>query len=160
MLVVRVPSRLPGAAWQIDGSFLKRAGDDLAAMSAQELRAIFDEPAPTSRHSCPGATLEDLEPSSMHCSGSAGLAKAIPSQTRTGDEQTLRDAELLVEGNQVAMPRSSCSAKAALTRWLAQAELVFEYRSSEAAGPVPIARISRGLFCVAGRALRKDQLAQ
>lgn len=29
VLIVHVPSRLPGTAWQIDGRYLKRAGDDL-----------------------------------------------------------------------------------------------------------------------------------
>ncbi|EQD60694.1 transcriptional regulator, partial [mine drainage metagenome] len=31
VLVVHVPPRLPGTAWQIDGRYLKRAGDKLAA---------------------------------------------------------------------------------------------------------------------------------
>lgn len=138
VLVVRVPSRLPGTAWQIDGSFLKRAGNDLAAMSAQELRAIFDETGPDfSAQPCPGATLEDLEPSSIALFRERWARKGNTARRRElGDEQTLRDSELLVEGNQVSYAALILFGKrAALTRWLAQAELVFEYRSSEAAGP-------------------------
>ena len=43
VLVVHVPTRLPGTAWQIRGRYLKRAGDELAALSDAELRAIFSE---------------------------------------------------------------------------------------------------------------------
>ena len=32
VLVVHVPSRLPGTAWQFEGRYLKRAGDDLAPL--------------------------------------------------------------------------------------------------------------------------------
>ena len=45
-------------------------------------------------------------------------------------------AELLVDGDQVSYAALILfGTRAGLTRWLAQAELVFEYRSSEAAGP-------------------------
>jgi ATP-dependent DNA helicase RecG len=32
VVIVHVPARLPGKAWQFDGRFYKRAGDDLAPM--------------------------------------------------------------------------------------------------------------------------------
>ncbi len=138
VLIVHVPARLPGTAWNIDGSFLKRAGDDLAAMSSQELRAIFEETGPDfSAQPCPGATLEDLEAESIALFRQRWARKANTPRTSTlSDEQTLRDAELLVDGDQVSYAALILFGKRqALTRWLAQAELVFEYRSSEAAGP-------------------------
>jgi len=38
ILIVHVPGRLPGTAWNINGRYLKRAGDDLAALGDSELR--------------------------------------------------------------------------------------------------------------------------
>ena len=48
VLVVHVPARLPGTAWQIGGRYLKRAGDELAALSDPELRTIYAETGPIS----------------------------------------------------------------------------------------------------------------
>lgn len=107
-------------------------------MSSQELRAIFEETGPDfSAQPCPGATLEDLEAESIALFRQRWARKANTPRTSTlSDEQTLRDAELLVDGDQVSYAALILFGKRqALTRWLAQAELVFEYRSSEAAGP-------------------------
>ncbi|MDB4265495.1 ATP-binding protein, partial [bacterium] len=46
ILIVHIPSRLPGAAWDNDGRFLKREGDDLRKLNDQELRKIFSETGP------------------------------------------------------------------------------------------------------------------
>ena len=52
VLVVHVPGRLPGTAWQIDGRYLKRAGDDVASLGDAELKAIFAETGPIFRLRC------------------------------------------------------------------------------------------------------------
>lgn len=46
VLMVHVPARLPGTAWNVDGSYYKRAGDDLVPLADHELRAIFAETGP------------------------------------------------------------------------------------------------------------------
>ncbi|HRM00736.1 MAG TPA: ATP-binding protein [Acidovorax sp.] len=138
VLVVHVPSRLPGTAWNVDGSYFKRAGDDLAPLADHELRAMFAEGGPDfSAQPCPGATLADLEPESIALFRERWAKKSgDPRRRELSDLQTLRDAELLVEGDQVSYAALILfGTRAGLTRWLAQAELVFEYRSSEAAGP-------------------------
>lgn len=138
VLVVHVPPRLPGTAWNVDGSYFKRAGDDLAPLADHELRAMFAEAGPDfSAQPCPGATLADLEPDSIALFRERWARKSGDLRKRElGDLQTLRDAELLVEGDQVSYAALILfGTRAGLTRWLAQAELVFEYRSSEAAGP-------------------------
>lgn len=138
VVVVHVPPRLPGTAWEIDGRYFKRAGDDLAALSGQELREMFAETGPDfSAQPCPGATLADLEPESIALFRERWAKKSGDARRRElSDLQTLRDAELLVEGDQVSYAALVLfGTRAGLTRWLAQAELVFEYRSSEAAGP-------------------------
>lgn len=138
VVIVHVPPRLPGTAWEIDGRYFKRAGDDLAALSGQELRDMFAETGPDfSAQPCPGATLADLEPESIALFRERWAKKTgDPRRRELSDLQTLRDAELLVEGDQVSYAALILfGTRAGLTRWLAQAELVFEYRSSEAAGP-------------------------
>jgi len=138
VVIVHVPPRLPGTAWEIDGRYFKRAGDDLAALSGQELRDMFAETGPDfSAQPCPGATLADLEPESIALFRERWARKSSdPRRRELNDLQTLRDAELLVEGDQVSYAALILfGTRAGLTRWLAQAELVFEYRSSEAAGP-------------------------
>ncbi len=138
VVIVHVPPRLPGTAWEIDGRYFKRAGDDLAALSGQELRDMFAETGPDfSAQPCPGATLADLEPESIALFRERWAKKSgDPRRRELSDLQTLRDAELLVEGDQVSYAALILfGTRAGLTRWLAQAELVFEYRSSEAAGP-------------------------
>ena len=138
VVIVHVPPRLPGTAWEIDGRYFKRAGDDLAALSGQELRDMFAETGPDfSAQPCPGATLADLEAESIALFRERWAKKTgDPRRRELNDLQTLRDAELLVEGDQVSYAALILfGTRAGLTRWLAQAELVFEYRSSEAAGP-------------------------
>ena len=45
VLIVHVPSRLPGTAWQYKGSFWMRAGDALVPMTDEQLRRIHQRPA-------------------------------------------------------------------------------------------------------------------
>lgn len=138
VVIVHVPARLPGTAWEIDGRYFKRAGDDLAALGGQELRDIFAETGPDfSAQPCPGATLADLAPEAIALFRDRWAQKSNdPRKRELSDLQILRDAELLVEGDQVSYAALVLfGTRAGLTRWLAQAELVFEYRSSEAAGP-------------------------
>ncbi|GKT02402.1 putative DNA binding domain-containing protein [Acidovorax sp. SUPP3434] len=138
VVIVHVPARLPGTAWEIDGQYFKRAGDDLAALSSQELRDIFAETGPDfSAQPCPGATLADLDSESIALFRERWARKSGDIRRHDlSDQQTLRDAELLVDGDRVSYAALILfGTRAGLTRWLAQAELVFEYRSSEAAGP-------------------------
>lgn len=138
VLVVLVPSRLPGTAWSLDGRYFKRAGDDLAHLADHELRTLFAEAGPDfSAQPCPGATLADLEPASLALFRERWARKSgDPRKRELSDQQTLRDAELLVDGDQVSYAALILfGTRDGLTRYLAQAELVFEYRATEAAGP-------------------------
>lgn len=137
VLVVHVPSRLPGTAWQIGGRYLKRAGDELAALSGTELQAMFAETGPDfSAEPCPGASLSDLSPEAIAAFRWRWATKTRDERkTRWTDEHTLVNAELLQDGRITYAALILFGTRAALGRWLAQAELVFEYRSSEASGP-------------------------
>jgi ATP-dependent DNA helicase RecG len=137
VVVVHVPARLPGTAWQIDGRYLKRAGDRLVALSDVELRAMFAETGPDfSAEVCRGAGINDLSPEAIAAFRSRWATKTRDERkARWTDEQTLANAELLLEGCITYAALILFGTRAALGRWLAQAEFVFEYRSSEASGP-------------------------
>jgi ATP-dependent DNA helicase RecG len=137
VLVVHVPGRLPGTAWQIDGRYLKRAGDELATLGDAELKAIFAETGPDfSAQVCTAATLANLSPVAI-AGFRARWAQKTRDERKTGwsDTETLANAELLVDGGITYAALILFGTRPALGRHLAQAELVFEYRSSEASGP-------------------------
>lgn len=136
ILIIHVPGRLPGNAWSIDGKFLKRAGDELTGMGDAELRAIFAETGPDFSAERSPASPADLSPEALaefrrHWARKAGNPR-IESWT---DEETLVNAELLQDGRTLYAALILFGTRAALGRHLAQAEVVFEYRSSEASGP-------------------------
>ena len=137
VLIVHVPSRLPGTAWQHKGRFLKRAGDELTAYGDAELRTIFAETGSDfSAEIHQAATLADLDPAAVADFRNRWARKAANPRIATWDDRrTLADAELLIEGRPTYAALILLGTRAALGRHLAQAEIVFEYRSSEASGP-------------------------
>lgn len=137
VLVVHVPSRLPGAAWEHKGRFLKREGDSLAALSDFELRQIFSETGPDfSSEFCPNATLADLSPQATAAFRELWAKKSGDNRKLTwSDLDILVAAELIVDNKVTYAALILLGTSAALGRHLGQAELVFEYRSSDASGP-------------------------
>ncbi|WP_281080933.1 ATP-binding protein [Variovorax paradoxus] len=106
-------------------------------MGDAELKAIFAETdSDFSVEICEGASIEDLAPAAI------GLFRERWAR-RTGDTrklvlsdvETLRDAELLIDDRVSYAALILFGSRKALTRHLAQAEVIFEYRSSEASGP-------------------------
>ncbi|MEJ8838739.1 ATP-binding protein [Ramlibacter sp. AN1133] len=137
VLIVHVPGRLPGTAWQYQGRYLKRAGDDVAPLGDAELRAMFEETGPDfSAQMCPGAGIADLSPQAIKVFRDRWAQKRRDSRIAAwGDAETLANAELIGEGRVTYAALILLGSHTALGRHLAQAELVFEYRSSEASGP-------------------------
>ena len=137
VLIVHVSARLPGTAWHHGGRYLKRAGDELTAMDSGELRGIFAETGPDfSAELCSGAALKDLDPESVADFRSRWARKTRDDRRSTWSiEDTLTNAELLIDGNLTYAALILFGVRAALARHLAQAEIVFEYRSTEASGP-------------------------
>lgn len=137
VLIVHVPARVPGTAWSDRGSFWMRAGESLVPMTDDQLRRIHAEADPDfSGEVCAKATLSDLSPAAIaefrarwrRRSGNAGLDQ-VP------DERLLRDAELIVDAGVTYAALVLFGTRAGLGHHLAQAEVVFEYRSNEAPGP-------------------------
>jgi len=106
-------------------------------MSPDQLWRILDEVEPDySAEVCAEATFADLDQNAVQefrqrwqaRSGSAAL-QAL------SDAQLLADAELCVDGGVTNAALILLGTKAGLSKHLAQAEIIFEYRSGEAAGP-------------------------
>lgn len=144
VLVFDVPSRPVGVALQYNGIYWAREADSLVSMDALRLRAIFAESGHDfSSDICPGAEFADLDGQAIEDFRRRWIEKAL-SQNQVplsqqlevaSPEQLLRDAELLVDGGVTYAALVLFSTRAALGRFLPQAEVVFEYRSSEATGP-------------------------
>ena len=137
VVVVHVPGRLPGTAWHINGRYLKRAGDGLAPMGDAELRAIFTETGPDfSAQICEGADVSHLAPPAIAAFRKRWAARTNENRKLAwSDAETLTAAELMIDGRLTYAALILFGTHETLGRVLAQAELVFEYRSSDASGP-------------------------
>jgi ATP-dependent DNA helicase RecG len=136
LLIAHVPSRLPGTAWEHNGRYLRRAGDDLVAIPQNELRAMFAEAGPDYSAEPTDATLAELSAEAVIQFGERWARKTDnPRLLGWTPERLLSDAELLVDGRLNIAALVLLATRETLGRYLAQAEIVFEYRSSEAAGP-------------------------
>jgi ATP-dependent DNA helicase RecG len=136
VLVAQVPGRLPSTAWEYNGRYLRRAGDDLVSIPPAELQAMFSEVVSDySAEPCP-AKISDLESSALGDFRRRWARKASnPRIEQWDDWETLTNAELLVDRAVTIAALVLFGGQAALTRYLSQAEVIFEYRSSEASGP-------------------------
>jgi ATP-dependent DNA helicase RecG len=137
VLVFEVPSRPVGVPIACDGAYLMRAGEDLVAMTADRLKSIFDEAVPDySAEICLKATLGDLDPEAIENLRTMWARKSGNDVLyNLNVEQLLTDAELLVDGGVTYAALALLGTHRALGKHLAQAEVIFEYRSSEASTP-------------------------
>lgn len=137
VLVFTSPPRPLGMPIPVDGAYWMRGGEDLLPMTPDMLRRIFDEAGPDySAEISPNATLNDLDPRAIEefrqrwvrKSGNQAILQLPP-------EQLLRDAELVIGIGVTIAALVLLGTRPALGRLLAQAEVIYEYRSGEAAGP-------------------------
>ena len=137
VLIFHVPGRPPGSAWSDKGVFWMRAGDSLVGMTDDQLRAIHAETGPDfSAKICKAAKIDDLSSDAIRDFRSRWAKKTIqPRILNFSDEQTLIDAELMMDGGITFAALILFGESKALGRLFGQAEVVFEYRSSEATGP-------------------------
>jgi ATP-dependent DNA helicase RecG len=137
VVVFTAPSRPLGVPISFEGAYWMRAGEDLVPMTADMLRRIFDESRPDfSAEVCVGASLADLDPRAIddfrrrwHATSRVNSILTRPTR------QLLRDAELIVTRGITYAALILLGTSAALSKHLAAAEIVFEYRSREAPGP-------------------------
>jgi ATP-dependent DNA helicase RecG len=137
VLFVHVPGRAPGTVWEDKGVAWSRAGDALVPMTDDQRRLIYAEAAPDfSAEICAKARLTDLDPAAIADFRARWAQKSRNDRILAWtNEQTLNDAELSVDGRLTFAALTLFGTRAAMGRHLAQDEVVFEYRSTEAAGP-------------------------
>jgi ATP-dependent DNA helicase RecG len=137
VLIFHVPSRPIGAPIHYEGRYFMRSGGNLVPMLPDVLKRIFDESGPDfSAEICPKATMGDLDPSAIEDLRNRWIKKSKNEKLHSlSSEQLLCDAELVAPEGITYTALILCGKKGALSRLLAQAEVIFEYRSSDASGP-------------------------
>ncbi len=138
VLVFEIPSRPVGMPVKDkNGAYWMRSGDSLVPMSEDRLRMIFAESGQDfSAEVCSRATLSDLDQEAIGQFRRTWIAKSgNESLANLTDEQLLMDIEAIVDGKPTYAALILFGTRRALGSHLGQAEVVFEYRSSDASGP-------------------------
>lgn len=144
VLVFTVPARPIGIPMKYDGRYWMRQEDSLVEMSEDRLREIFAESGHDfSADVCPGLTLDDLNPDAIENFRTRWIAKVTKAEDQASAarieslsmEQLLIDVGAMVEDGLTYAALILFATGAALTRHLAPAEVVFEYRSTDTSGP-------------------------
>ena len=133
IIVVSIPSRPVGMPIQYKGAYWMRSGEDLVPMTPDMLKRIFSETGPDfSAEICPKAVLGDLSEVAIERLREMWLRDSGNEALRhVSTEQLLEDAELLLEGGVTKAALILLGTRRALGKHLAQAEVVFEFRSAE-----------------------------
>jgi ATP-dependent DNA helicase RecG len=157
VLVFNVPPRPLGIPIKYDGRYWMRKEDSLVEMSEDRLRDIFAESGHDfSADVCPGVTLADLDAPAVEDFRRRWIAKAAKAEDQAlverlqslSPEQLLMDAEAIVDGKLTYAALILFGTQQAVGKHLAPAEVVFEYRSSDASGPAQDRKEYRkGFFC-------------
>lgn len=133
VVVFEVPSRPIGMPIQYKGAYWMRSGQNLVPMTPDQLKRIFEEAGPDfSAEIAAEATFADLDPGAIARFREMWKKKsgnnALDNLT---DIQLLTDAELLMDEAVTYAALILFGTKKTLGRHRAQAEVIFEYRSSE-----------------------------
>lgn len=144
VLIFQVPSRPLGMPVKYDGRYLMRQEDSLVEMSESRLRSIFAESGQDfSAEVCPGLTMAHLDANAVEdfrrrwCTKAEKAADTplVDRLQSLSAAQLLADAEAIVNGQMTYAALILFGRREAVGRHLGPAEVVFEYRSSDASGP-------------------------
>ncbi len=137
VLVFHVPPRPYGTPVKYKGIYWQRRGDSLVPMSEDRLREIFAEAGRDfTSEICAEATLSDLDRNAIEDFRRRWIAKTGNHTLSTlTQKQLLGDIEALVDDQVTYAALILFGTKKALGKYLAQSEVIFEYRSSDASGP-------------------------
>ena len=137
ILVFDVKSRPIGLPVQYDGIAWVYEGDVLKPMPEDMRRKIYDEAGVDfSGTICAGATVEDLDETAIENFRAKWIEKRGNKQLATlSKEQLLHDCGGITDEGVTYAALILFGKNSSIIRYLPQAEIVFEYRSSEASGP-------------------------
>ncbi len=136
VLVFYVPSRPVGIPMQFRGKFLVRKDESLVGMSGERLREIYSEAGHDfSADICPQLEIGDLSKQAIEDFRSRWMLKNGNQQLSSlSVDQLLRDIEVANDDGVTYAALLLFGTREAVRKHLAQAEVVFEYRSTNAAG--------------------------
>jgi len=137
ILVFEVARRPVGLPIQADGISWWRDGDSLVHMPPEILRSIYAESGQDfSGEICHGATVDDLDSRAIETFRKTwGEYSGNKRVANLSVEQLLQDAAAITDDGVTYAALILFGKRAALLKYLPHAEIVFEYRSSEASGP-------------------------
>jgi ATP-dependent DNA helicase RecG len=137
VIIFHVPSRPIGMPIQYKGAYWMRTGESLVPMTPDQLKRITDEAQPDfSAEICGRVTLKDLDLAAIQRFRELWHRKSGNEELlHISDEQLLLDSGLLTNEGITYAALVLLGTQYALDRHLAQAEIVFEYRSNEASIP-------------------------
>jgi len=161
ILVFEIPPRPLGMPIQYKGAYWMRAGESLVPMTPDMLRRILDETGPDySVEICPSANVSHLESSAIEEFREMWVRKSGNVNLRSfTHHQLLVDAELIIDDQLTYAALILFGSRSALGKLLPQAEVIFEYRSSEASGPAQKrVEFREGLFLFQGKLLNEINL--
>jgi ATP-dependent DNA helicase RecG len=136
VVVFSIPSRPIGVPIPFEGRYWMRRGEELVSMTGDMLKRIFDEGVPDfSALICPNAGFKDLDPAAINAFRDAWIRKSGNHQLKyVPEQQILRDIEVVTAQGVTYAALILFGSHRALGRHLAQSEVIFEYRSSDATG--------------------------
>ncbi len=137
ILVFDVMSRPIGLPVQYDGVAWIYEGDTLKHMPENMRRSIYEETGGDfSGTICERATVDDLDEDAIEIFRAKWIEKSDKKQLSTlSKEQLLHDCGAITDDGVTYAALILFGRNAAIIKYLPQAEIIFEYRSSEASGP-------------------------
>ena len=137
VLVFEAASRPIGLPILVDGIAWWREGDSLIQMPRETQRKIYYESGHDfSGDICPGATVQDLDNSAIEAFRLKWTEKSGNNRIKNlSVRQLLSDCEAVTDNGVTYAALVLFGTRSALGRFLPQAEIIFEYRSSNASGP-------------------------
>ena len=137
VLVFDVASRPLGLPVQADGIAWWYEGDSLIPMPEDIRRNIYEEiGVDFSSRACPSAKLQDLDENAIEEFRTKWIEKSGNTRLASlSTEQLLRDCEAITDDGVTYAALILFGKRESLGKHLPQAEIIFEYRSSVAAGP-------------------------
>ena len=148
ILIFTVASRPVGMPLLLNGVAYWREGDMLTTMPAEVMRRIYEEAGHDfSADICPQVTMPDLDKNAIDEFRKRWAKKSNNSRILTmSAKQLMSDCGAITEDGVTYAALVLFGSAKALAKHLAQAEIVFEYRSSEASGPAAYREEFRDAF--------------
>ena len=137
VLVFEVESRPLGLPVSVDGIAWWYEGDSLIPMPETVRKKIYEESGVDfSGGICEGANMADLDDEAVEIFRNQWMLKKDKARIGTlSKEQLLRDCDAITDEGITYAALILFGTKKALDKHLPQAEIIFEYRSTEASGP-------------------------